>query len=135
MNKTLKAIITERMGYDFVEAIYQGTTDTTLVAPFAEAMKEIAEIVEQRYITRIEALNILTKHNPDREYNPRMFFDAFPKDNAKDFDPATMTRATDADIARIWEQCWGVVSLPNSDWAMLEDGELLDLWQIRNEVS
>lgn len=41
------------------------------------------------------------------------------------------TRATSADVSRMWARLWGETSEPviPSDWARMEDGELLDLTQ------
>ena len=52
----------------------------------------------------------------------------------KDFDPSTMTRATQADIDRIWFQLWGNATvlyiLGQFD---NESGEYLDLTQTSGE--
>ena len=49
----------------------------------------------------------------------------------KDFNPATMTRATQADIRRIWAQLWGedTTVLYILGRFEIESGEYLDLTQ------
>jgi hypothetical protein len=50
-----------------------------------------------------------------------------------DFNPNTMTRATQADISRIWNQLWGEWPVLITTYYKYEDGEMLDRTQ--NEIT
>ena len=82
---------------------------------------------------------IFNRKQADGTYRPLSdFFDGVkqqpPSDFREiDFDPNTMTRATQQDISRIWGQLWGEWPLVQyshrSGEQVFEDGEYLDYTQ------
>ncbi len=69
-----KKMIAEKMGDDFVDAIYEGTTADTLTTGLDEALADIARIVSLNGTITVEhAAMLLGLDNPGREYRVDLF--------------------------------------------------------------
>jgi hypothetical protein len=71
--KDLKETIRAVVGNSVVDAIYEGTTQDTLVIDFRAALERIASVCLQRKPSLIEIERIMTEENPGSKYSAHLF--------------------------------------------------------------